>query len=68
MPQAYQGAEITISYDEKLCIHAGNCVKTLPGVFDVTRQPWIDPDRATAQEISEAVVKCPSGALKMTRR
>ncbi len=68
MAQEYQGTIVTIAYDEKLCTHSGNCVKTLPSVFDVSRQPWINPDRATPDNISAAVAKCPSGALKMTRR
>lgn len=68
MPQVYQGTNVTISYDERLCVHAGTCVKTLPGVFDVSRKPWIDPDRATPEEIRQTVAKCPSGALKMAQR
>jgi len=63
MAQAYQGKAVTIFYDEKICQHAGNCVKTLPSVFDVSRTPWIDPDRASPQEIVDAIAKCPTGAL-----
>jgi uncharacterized Fe-S cluster protein YjdI len=67
-PQAYHGTNVTIFYDEAICKHAGQCVKTLPSVFDVSRTPWIDPDRATPREIREAIAKCPTGALKMTER
>jgi uncharacterized Fe-S cluster protein YjdI len=34
----------------------------------VSRTPWIDPDQASPQDISDAIAKCPTGALtfKMT--
>lgn len=68
MSQPYKGTNVAVSYDEKRCTHAANCVKALPRVFDVSRVPWIDPDRATPDEVRAAVAACPSGALKVTTR
>lgn len=59
----FRGNDIVIRYDEHVCTHSGNCVKTLPSVFDVNRTPWINPNDSTADAIRNAVAKCPSGAL-----
>jgi len=55
--------EITVSYDAKRCIHAEECVKGLPDVFNPKRQPWVDLDAAPADEIAEVISRCPTGAL-----
>jgi CDGSH-type Zn-finger protein len=36
----------------------------LPAVFDISRRRWVDPARATVDEVMAAVAKCPSGALQ----
>jgi len=61
----YVGRDVIISFDPELCQHSGNCVKGLPNVFNTKRNPWIDPDRATADEVIEQVMRCPSGALRI---
>lgn len=33
--QEYKGNEIIVRYDPKVCIHAAECVKRLPQVFDI---------------------------------
>jgi uncharacterized Fe-S cluster protein YjdI len=63
----FTGAEVTISYDPEVCTHSGNCVKGLPGVFNVDREPWIDPDGGSIEEIRTAIRNCPSGALTMAQ-
>ncbi len=65
--ERYSNGEITVTYDPDICIHAGRCVKGLPGVFDAKRKPWIDPNGATADEIELQVSKCPSRALGFIR-
>ena len=56
-----------VEYDSEVCIHAGNCVKTLPSVFVVEDQKLvIVQDGASAEEIATTVAACPSGALKIT--
>lgn len=63
----YAGQEITVLYDIKRCIHAGECAKGLPEVFDSNRKPWVDPDRGAANDLVEVIERCPSGALKYVR-
>jgi uncharacterized Fe-S cluster protein YjdI len=59
----YKGDKITISYDQNICIHAGECVKNLPAVFDVRLQPWVNPNGASVSEVKRVIGMCPSGAL-----
>jgi uncharacterized Fe-S cluster protein YjdI len=63
----YDADGFTVTYDPDVCIHAGRCVKGLPGVFDSKRTPWIDPTQATADEVEAQIRKCPSGALGFER-
>ncbi len=54
-----------VTWNEKTCIHAGNCVNGLPAVFKVGEKGLeIHPDAASEGEIKAAVAKCPSGALQ----
>ena len=46
-----------------LCIHAGECVKALPKVYNPKERPWIKVENATSDELRAQVAKCPSGAL-----
>lgn len=64
----YIGQKIVISYDSNTCVHAGECVKNLPGVFDVNRNPWVNADGAKVEEIKKVVGMCPSGALSYKDR
>ena len=61
--KTYRGSAIDVSFDPKRCLHAAECVRGLPSVFDVKARPWIDPDGAAADAIAEVVRRCPSGAL-----
>lgn len=63
----YPGKEITVRYDMKRCIHAAECVRGLPAVFDTQRKPWVDAEAAPAAELAAVVARCPSGALHFTR-
>ncbi|GAB5557108.1 MAG: hypothetical protein SchgKO_13210 [Schleiferiaceae bacterium] len=62
-PKEYSNGEVTIIWKSDVCIHAANCVKGLPGVFDTKKRPWINAQGASTQEIIDQVNKCPSGAL-----
>jgi uncharacterized Fe-S cluster protein YjdI len=55
--------QIVVRYDPKICIPAGECVRGLPSVFNVSKKPWIDVNGASADAIAEQVRCCPSGAL-----
>jgi len=59
----YEGDDIKVTYDINRCIHAAECVKNLPAVFDPNKKPWIQPENASVEEIKEAVHHCPTGAL-----
>ncbi|HEX2718608.1 MAG TPA: (4Fe-4S)-binding protein [Gemmatimonadaceae bacterium] len=61
--QTYATDEITVSFDPTRCIHAAECIRTAPAVFDSRRKRWIRPDLGTTDEIVTAVGRCPTGAL-----
>ena len=53
-----------VNWNEDVCTHSANCVKTLPQVFKVEDGKFVtDTNAAPESEISAAVSKCPSGAL-----
>ncbi len=61
----YSSAEATVTWDAARCIHAAECVHTLPEVFDPKAKPWIRPDGADGRDLETAVERCPSGALSL---
>ncbi|GAB5520078.1 MAG: CDGSH iron-sulfur domain-containing protein [Rhodothermales bacterium] len=63
----YQGDNVEITYDLKRCIHAAECVRGLPAVFNPNRKPWIEPDAAPADTVARVIERCPTGALHYTR-
>ncbi|MCP5420708.1 MAG: CDGSH iron-sulfur domain-containing protein [Gammaproteobacteria bacterium] len=65
--QEQVGEHVIVRYVAKRCIHAAECVKGLPQVFDVKRKPWIDANAASADAIAEVISRCPSGALQLER-
>lgn len=64
----YSNDAITVHWHPEKCIHSGNCVRGLPGVFDTKRRPWIDVNGADADRVQAQVERCPSGALSATRK
>jgi CDGSH-type Zn-finger protein/uncharacterized Fe-S cluster protein YjdI len=64
----YDGEDITVTYDVKRCIHARECVRGLPEVFDPEKRPWIVPDNADADDLAEVITRCPTGALHFERK
>jgi uncharacterized Fe-S cluster protein YjdI len=60
---AYSNDDITIVWKPKMCIHAGECVKTLPEVYKPREKPWISIENASTEELKSQIGKCPSGAL-----
>ncbi len=63
----YTAEGIVVYYQPRLCIHAAECVRNLPQVFDTQKKPWINPENALADQIAEVVQLCPSGALQFER-
>lgn len=60
----YKSENITVSFAPDVCIHAAECVKGLPNVFNTAKKPWINVAGASPEEIVNVIEKCPSGALK----
>lgn len=63
--QVYEHEALTVTFDARRCIHAAECVRHLPAVFDPAARPWVRPERASNEEIISAVHRCPSGALRV---
>jgi uncharacterized Fe-S cluster protein YjdI/CDGSH-type Zn-finger protein len=61
--RAYTAPGVTVFYDGVRCLHFAECVRGLPEVFDATKRPWIQADKASAEQVAEVVRRCPSGAL-----
>jgi uncharacterized Fe-S cluster protein YjdI len=63
MLQTYRAPEMIVTFDPRVCIHSGVCLRTLSAVFDASRSRWITPELADAKEVAAAIDLCPSGAL-----
>ena len=59
----YTNGELTIVWKPGICIHAGECVKRLPKVYNPKEKPWLKIDNATTEELKDQIKACPSGAL-----
>jgi uncharacterized Fe-S cluster protein YjdI/CDGSH-type Zn-finger protein len=63
----YTSSDITVYYNARLCIHAAECVRGLPQVFDTSKKPWIEPSNSSANAVAEVIHRCPSRALRYER-
>ena len=63
----YEGDGIRVTYDANRCIHAAECVRGLPSVFDPRRRPWIEAGGTPADELAAVIRRCPTGALNYER-
>jgi uncharacterized Fe-S cluster protein YjdI/CDGSH-type Zn-finger protein len=61
----YIGTDFKVLYSPKLCIHAAECVRGLPDVFQPQAKPWIQLENAEVQELARVIAQCPSGALQL---
>jgi len=61
----YSGAEATVSWNGKLCIHIGECGRAQGDLFIGGRKPWCQPDQASNENVREVVLRCPTGALSV---
>jgi uncharacterized Fe-S cluster protein YjdI/CDGSH-type Zn-finger protein len=59
----YSNQEMVVCWQPEKCIHARECVKGLPQVFDHSQKPWIDMKGASSEDIMKVIDRCPSGAL-----
>ena len=63
----YRTGQIVVYWEPQLCIHTARCLRGLPQVFDINRQPWIKVEAASADQIAEVVARCPTSALRFER-
>jgi uncharacterized Fe-S cluster protein YjdI len=62
--QKYTEGGLTVTFDPRVCIHSGACVRGLHQVFDVGKRPWVNLKGAPAERVTAQVEACPSGALQ----
>lgn len=61
----YEGAEVTVGFNPRLCGHAAECGRIASNIFNVNQKPWVQPDQGTVDEVKAVVAACPSGALQI---
>lgn len=63
----YTGDGIEVTWDKKRCIHAAECIRGLPAVFDTSERPWVQPEEAPNEDVAAVIHRCPTGALHYRR-
>jgi uncharacterized Fe-S cluster protein YjdI len=64
----YAGRGIEVTYDTARCLHAAECIRGMPSVFDTSKRPWIAPDEGDPEALAAVIRRCPTGALHYTLR
>ena len=65
----YPGEQVDVSWDQRLCIHVGECGRAEGPLFTGGRDPWCDPNLAgAANDVAEVCERCPTGALTYLRK
>ncbi len=59
----YAGQSVDVTWDQRLCIHIGECGGAKGDLFVGDRDPWCQPDVTNVGEVAEVCERCPSGAL-----
>jgi len=59
----YKNGDLTVIWKPNKCIHAAECVKRLPEVYNPKAKPWIKAENASIEALKEQIKACPSGAL-----
>ncbi len=60
---SFEGTEVTVTFNPRICSHAAECARIAPRVFNSAEKPWIQPDNGSVAEIESVIAACPSGAL-----
>jgi uncharacterized Fe-S cluster protein YjdI len=63
----YANERIVVYWEPAYCIHTARCLQGLPQVFDVRVRPWVSINEASADDVAEVVLRCPTGALSFRR-
>jgi len=64
---SYDGAEVSVTFNPRLCSHAAECGRIASHIFNPVQKPWVQPDNGTRAEVEAVVAACPSGALALKR-
>ena len=59
----YEGGDIKVMWDRRLCIHVGECGRADNELFESGRDPWCDPEQVAQSEVQRVCERCPTGAL-----
>jgi uncharacterized Fe-S cluster protein YjdI len=59
----YSNDKIVVCWNPDKCMHAGECMRGLPQVFNRESHPWLNIKGADSEEIMKVIDRCPSGAL-----
>jgi len=65
--RTYESGDLRVLWDSQRCIHVAACIRALPRVFNPLARPWVRMDAASADAIIDAVMRCPTGALRYER-
>lgn len=68
LKKTYSNSEIDIHWQPALCIHAAECIKALPKVYNPRDKPWLKIENASTEELKAQIAKCPSGALSYSQQ
>lgn len=63
----FETPQIRVTWSRRRCIHAAECIRGLPEVFEPGRRPWVVPGNADPDEVAAVVRRCPTGALHYER-
>ena len=63
----YRSEQIVVYWEPGLCVHAAECLRGLPQVFNARLRPWVSVNAASAGEIAAVVAHCPTSALRFER-
>lgn len=65
--QSYKNSTVEVTFDPNRCIHAAECVRRMPAVFQPSERPWVVLEGADPEEVASVVERCPTGALQFAR-
>ena len=65
---SFETDAIEVTWSKVRCIHAAECVRRLPVVFQPGQRPWVRVSAESADRVAQVVEQCPTGALHHSRQ
>jgi len=59
----WQSDTATVTWDEDLCLHVGECTRAKGTLFEAGRKPWCELECVSDEEVRDVVARCPTGSL-----